>query len=49
MGFALFWDVTQNMVVIPYQRLETTMLEFMTFEDGTSQKSANLIYFEVEA
>jgi hypothetical protein len=49
MGFALFWDVTQNMVIIPYRRLGTTILEFMTLEDGTSQKSANLIYFEVEA
>ena len=49
MGFALFWDVTQNMVVIPYRHLGTAILEFMTLEDGTSQKSANLIYFEVEA
>jgi len=49
MGFDLFWDVMQNRVVIPYRCLGTTILEFMTLEEGTSQKSANLIYFEVEA
>jgi hypothetical protein len=49
MVFALLWDITQNMVVIPYRCLGITILEFMTLEDGISQKSANLIYFEVKA
>jgi len=42
MTSALFWDITQRRVVIPYRRFRTTFLDFLILEDVTDRLFRNV-------